>query len=103
MYSFIHQRLYSLLLGSGLFFSFVSISTQTAGLLERVISPSQCRYINTGQHEHRIKAHTNIHALSGIPTHDASVRASQDSRETQTDGSELPVSKLAMPHIAVLH
>jgi hypothetical protein len=28
---------------------------------------------------HRINAHTDIHALSGIRTHDPSVRASEDS------------------------
>jgi hypothetical protein len=43
-------------------FSFV-ILTQSVGLLGRGISPSQ----------------TNIHALSGIRTHDPSVRASEDS------------------------
>jgi hypothetical protein len=46
----------------------------------RVISPSQSRYLITGQHKHRINIHTpNIHALSGIRTHDPSVRASEDS------------------------
>jgi hypothetical protein len=43
------------------------------------ISPSQSRYLHTGQHKHRINAHTNIHALSGIRTHDPSVQASEDS------------------------
>jgi hypothetical protein len=40
---------------------------------------SQGRYLNTGQHKHRIKAHTDIHVLSGIQTHDPSFRASEDS------------------------
>jgi hypothetical protein len=54
--------------------------TQTVGLLGRVISPSQGRYLHTGQHKHRLNAHTtNIHALSGIRTHDPSVRESEDS------------------------
>jgi hypothetical protein len=54
--------------------------SQTVGLFGRVISPSQGRYLNTGQHKHRINAYTpNIHALSGIRTHDPSVRASEDS------------------------
>jgi hypothetical protein len=44
--------------------------------LWRVISSSQGLYLNTGQHKH---IHTpNIHALSGIRTHDPSVRASED-------------------------
>jgi hypothetical protein len=56
--------------------------SQTVGLLGPVISPSQGRYLNIGQHQHRINAYThtpNIHALRGIPTHDPSVRASEDS------------------------
>jgi hypothetical protein len=54
--------------------------SQTAGLLGRVISPPQGRYLNTGRHKHRISSYTpNIHALSGLRTHDSSVRASEDS------------------------
>jgi hypothetical protein len=67
------------LLCPGLFFSFVIIFTQTVRLLERVISPSQGRYLNTGQHKHRINAHTDIHALSGIRNQDPRVRAGEDS------------------------
>jgi hypothetical protein len=57
--------------------SFVIFFTQTVGLLGRAISPSQGRYLHTGQHKHRINAHTDIHALSGIRTHDPSVRESK--------------------------
>jgi hypothetical protein len=78
-YSFIHQWLYSPLLGPDLFFSFVIFFTQTIGLLGRVISPSQGRYRHTWQQKHKINAHTHIHALSGIRTYDPSVRASEDS------------------------
>jgi hypothetical protein len=52
------------------------------GLLGRGISSSQGLYLNTGQHKHRINAHTqtsNIHALSGIQTNDLGFRASEDS------------------------
>jgi hypothetical protein len=49
-----------------LFFSSVIFFTQTVGLLGRVISPSQGRYLHTGQHKHRINACTYISALSGI-------------------------------------
>jgi hypothetical protein len=38
--------------------------SQTVGLLGRMVSPSQVRYLNTGQHK------PNIHALSGIRTYD---------------------------------
>jgi hypothetical protein len=76
--SFIHQWLYSPLLGPGLFFSFVNFFTQLVGHLGKVISPSQGRYLHTAQHKHRINAHTDIHALSGIRTHDPSVRESED-------------------------
>jgi hypothetical protein len=48
--------------------------SQRVGLLGRVVSPSQGLCLNTGQHKHRI----NIHDLSGIRTHDPSVRASED-------------------------
>jgi hypothetical protein len=79
IHSFIHQWLYSPLLDPGLFFSFVIFITQTVGLLGRVISPSQGRYLDTGHHKHRLNVHTDIHALSGIRTHDPSIRASEDS------------------------
>jgi hypothetical protein len=69
--------LYSLC-GAWPLFTFLIIS-QTVGLPGRVISSSQDLYLNTGQHKHRINAHTpKIHALSGILTHDHSVRASED-------------------------
>jgi hypothetical protein len=35
-----------------------------------VISPSQGRYLHTGQHKHKINVDTNIGFLSGIRTHD---------------------------------
>jgi hypothetical protein len=54
--------------------------SQTVWLLGQVISSSQGRYLNTGQHKQNKRIHTpNIHALSGIWTHDPSVRASEDS------------------------
>jgi hypothetical protein len=61
------------------FFSKIIIFTQTIGLLGRVISPSQIRYLYREQHKHRINAHVDIHVLSGIRTPDSSVRASEDS------------------------
>jgi hypothetical protein len=70
------QELYSPLLGLGLFFSFVNFFTQSVGLLGREMSPSQGRYLHTGQHKHRKNAHTDIHALSGIRNHNPSIRAS---------------------------
>jgi hypothetical protein len=54
--------------------------TQSVGLLRRGISPSQGLYVHTEQHKHTINAHsTDIHALSGIRSHDPSVRVSEDS------------------------
>jgi hypothetical protein len=78
-FSFIHQWHYSPMLGLGLFFSFGIPPPQTVKLLGRVTSQSQGRYRHTGQHKHRINAHTDIHALSRIRTHYPSVRASEDS------------------------
>jgi hypothetical protein len=48
-------------------------------LLVREISPSQGRYLHTGQHKHRIYVNSDIRALSQIRTHDPSVREGKDS------------------------
>jgi hypothetical protein len=62
------------------FIQFRNHFSQTVGLLGRVISPSQGRYLHMGQHKENKRIHTPIiHALSGIRTHDPSVRASEDS------------------------
>jgi hypothetical protein len=58
-------------------FSVSYIYTRSVRLLGRGISPSQIRYLHTEQHNHRINA--DIHALSGIRTHNPSVRAAEDS------------------------
>jgi hypothetical protein len=57
IHSFIHHWFYNPLLGPGLFFSFVIIFAQTVGLLGRVISPSQGRYLYTGQHKQNKRTH----------------------------------------------
>jgi hypothetical protein len=77
--SFIHQWLYKPLLGPGLFLSFINFFVQSVGPLGRAISPSQGRYLYAEQHKHRINTYTDIHALSGIRTHDSSIRAREDS------------------------
>jgi hypothetical protein len=65
------------LLGLGRIFSFLILYT-VGRLLGRVISPSQGCYPHTGQHKYRMNAHnTDIHALSGIRTHDPSFRTSE--------------------------
>jgi hypothetical protein len=54
--------------------------SQTVGLLGRVISSSQGRYLYTGQHKQNKRIHTpNIHSLSGIRTHNPSIRTNEDS------------------------
>jgi hypothetical protein len=52
---------------------------ERVGLLGRVISQSQGRYLNTRQYKHKINAYTHQTSmpLSGIRTHDPSVRASE--------------------------
>jgi hypothetical protein len=60
--------------------------SQTVGLLGRVISPPEGRYLHTGQHKHRKNAHTDFHVLSGIRTHDSRVRASEDSLRLRQRG-----------------
>jgi hypothetical protein len=64
--------LYSPVSGLGRFLSFL-IYTQSVDLLGRGISPSQgpATYIQQ-------QTHTDIHASSGIRTHDPSVRAGED-------------------------
>jgi hypothetical protein len=69
---------------AALFWTVAAISvswsyTQSVELLGWVIGPSQGRYLRTGQHEHRINAHTDIQALSGVRIHDPSVRANENS------------------------
>jgi hypothetical protein len=60
-------------------FSFL-IYSQSVGLLGRAISSPQSLYLNTGHHKQNKRIYTpNVHALSGIRTHDHSVRASGDS------------------------
>jgi hypothetical protein len=52
--------------------------TQSVGILERVIGTSQGLYLNTGQHKHRINAHT--HTKHPCPKSDSNPR-SQRPRE----------------------
>jgi hypothetical protein len=51
LYFIHHQWLYRPLLSFGLFFSSVIFFTQTVGLLGRVISPSQGRYLHKHRHQ----------------------------------------------------
>jgi hypothetical protein len=55
--SFIQQWHYSPWLGPALFFSSVITFTQSVGLLGRVISPSQGRYLHAGQHKQNKRTH----------------------------------------------
>jgi hypothetical protein len=71
--------LYSPLLSLGSFFSFLIVH-KVGRAPWTGISPPQGIYLHTEQHKHRINSHnTDIHALSGIRTHDPTVRASEDS------------------------
>jgi hypothetical protein len=49
------------------------------GLLGHLISLSQSHYLRTGLHKHRIKAHTDIHASSGIRAQDSRFRSNENS------------------------
>jgi hypothetical protein len=71
------MALQSFLLDVGLFFSFLILYTVDR-TLGRGISPSQGPYLHREQHKHRINIHTGIRSLSGIRTHDSSVRVSED-------------------------
>jgi hypothetical protein len=76
-HSFIHQWLYSPLLGLGRFFSFLILNIRYDSLDGGSARRKAATY--TQDNTNRIIAHTNIHASSGIRTHDPSVRASEDS------------------------
>jgi hypothetical protein len=69
---------------------FLEIFRQMVGLLGRVISPSQGLYLHTTT-QHR-NTRTNIHALSGIPTHIPSNQPAKthasDRTATVTGGDE---------------
>jgi hypothetical protein len=54
---FIFQRFFQPIQGPGLLFGYIITFTETVGLLGRVISQSQGRYLHTGQHKHRINAY----------------------------------------------
>jgi hypothetical protein len=88
LFLFIHLWLYNTLLGPDLFFSFVIFFfTQLVGLFERAISPSQCRYLHTGQHKHRINAHR--HLWLEWDSNPRSQRSSEDSLCLRFQGHRL--------------
>jgi hypothetical protein len=75
--SFVHQWLYSLLLGPCHFFSFVILYTVDSTLWtedQPVARPLPTHRTTQTQYKH-----TDIHALSGIRNHDPSVLAGGDS------------------------
>jgi hypothetical protein len=75
---FYFQRLFQQIQIPGLLFKFCNHFSQKAGLLGRVISPSQGRYLNTALHKHRINAYQTSKFLVGFEsTISASERASQ--------------------------
>jgi hypothetical protein len=51
---------------------------QPVGLLGRGINPSQGRYVDTQDSTNKEQIHTDIHASTGIRTHDPSVRGGED-------------------------
>jgi hypothetical protein len=62
--------------------SFLELFKHMVGLLGRVISPSQGLYLRrTTQHR---KTRTNIHALSGIRTHDPSTQPAKTHASDRT-------------------
>jgi hypothetical protein len=98
----IHSSIYLSMALQSFCWTFASISvslsyTQSVGLLGRGISPSQGHYLYT-EHTHRINAHTDIHALCGIRTHDPSVQASEDSSCLRPRGHcDRQINVLAVP------
>jgi hypothetical protein len=80
IHSFIHSSIHPSMalqpfVGPWPLFHLRNLFTHMAGLLRRVISPSQDRSAAYTQDN----TNTDIHAFNGIRTHDSSVRASEDS------------------------
>jgi hypothetical protein len=70
---------------------FLELFRHMVGLLGRVISPSQGLYLHrTTQHK---KTRTNIHALSGIRTHDSS------NQPTKTHASDRTATVTGMSYL----
>jgi hypothetical protein len=63
------------------FFLFLWIYTQSVGLLGGLIGPSQGLYLNTGQHKHRINAHT--HTKHPFPKWNSNPRSQRPSERRQ--------------------
>jgi hypothetical protein len=73
---------------------FLELFRQMVGLLGRVISPSQGLYLHrTTQHR---KTRTNIHALSGIRTHDPSNQPAKTHASDRTATEFVPVPIIIM-------
>jgi hypothetical protein len=70
-YLSIYLLLYSLLFDFGGFLSFLILYTVTMTPWTGD-QPSQGRYLHIEQYKQRIDAHRDIHAFSGIVTHDPS-------------------------------
>jgi hypothetical protein len=75
---FLYKFLLYRALTVSMFLISLRIYTKSVGLLRQVNDPPQGLYHYTGQHKQN-KHTLNIHARSGIRTHDRSVRASEDS------------------------
>jgi hypothetical protein len=65
---FIYLWLYSTSLGLGRFFSHLIFFIQSVGLLGRGISPSQGRFLHTGQRKQNKRTHTSIPQVGIEPT-----------------------------------
>jgi hypothetical protein len=66
-----------------------------------VISPSQGRYLHTGQHKYKINAHTNIHASSGFRIHNPSIRVGEGSSCLRPRGHCDRLSGLSLLQIVI--
>jgi hypothetical protein len=59
--------------------------SQTVGLLGRVISPPQGRYLHSGQHKHRINAYTDINPPGGGGGYEPTIPASERAKTVHAD------------------
>jgi hypothetical protein len=80
MINFLYPFLFYCTLTVSRFFHFLWICTQSAGLLGRVMDPSQGHYLNTEQHKHR-KTHT--HTKHPCPKWNSNPRSQRPSERRQ--------------------
>jgi hypothetical protein len=83
-------------------FQFLNLFTQSVGLLGWVISPSQGRYVHTGQHKHRINIQTSMAQMWFEPTIPVFERA-KTIHALDRAAQQVTIAALIYRHISTQH